>query len=63
MILRDGEAIDRAVVAAHRRVILRHRQLGLPLVIWQGGKVVEIPADRVELPAYVSEVDRRVRGA
>ena len=30
-IIRDGTAIDRAIVAARRRVIQRHRQLGVPL--------------------------------
>ena len=50
-IIRDGTAIDRAMVAARRRVILRHRQLGIPLVIWRDGQVVEVPADSVELPA------------
>jgi hypothetical protein len=52
-ILRDGTAIDRAIVAAHRRVILRHRQLGVPLVIWRDGQVVEVPPESVELPADV----------
>lgn len=51
-ILRDGRAIDRAIVAAHRRVILLHRQLGIPLVIWRDGKIVEVPPESVELPIY-----------
>jgi hypothetical protein len=50
-IIRDGRAIDRAIVAAHRRVILQHRQLGVPLVIWRDGQVVEVPPESVELPA------------
>lgn len=54
-IIRDGTAIDRAMVKAHRRVILRHRQLGIPLVIWRDGQVVEVPADSVELPADPAE--------
>jgi hypothetical protein len=33
-------------------VILRHRQLGVPLVLWQNGMVTEVPADMVELPEY-----------
>jgi hypothetical protein len=49
-ILEDGDAIDRAIVAAHRRVILRHRQLNIPLVIWRDGKVVEVAPESVELP-------------
>ena len=50
-IIRDGTAIDRAIVAARRRVIRRHRQLGVPLAIWRGGQVVEVPPESVELPA------------
>ncbi len=49
-VLRDGEAIDRAILAAHRRVVLRHRQMGVPLVIWRDGKVVEVAAEDVDLP-------------
>lgn len=49
--LRDGPALDRAIVAAHRRVILKHRLLHVPLVIWREGTVVEVSPDSVELPA------------
>lgn len=50
-IIRDGTAIDRAIVAARRRVILRHQQLGVPLAIWRGGQVVEVRPESVEPPA------------
>ncbi len=50
-IIRDGTAIDRAIVAARRRVIRRHRQLGVPLAIWRDGQVVEVPPESVDLPA------------
>ena len=43
--------IDRAIVAARRRVIQRHRRLGVPLAIWREGQVVEVPPESVELPA------------
>ncbi|HEY4646874.1 MAG TPA: hypothetical protein VIH25_11410 [Steroidobacteraceae bacterium] len=48
--IRDGDAIDRAIIATHRRVILRHRQLRMPLVIWRDGKVVEVSPDSIALP-------------
>lgn len=41
---------ERAMVATQRAVILEHRLRGLPLVLWRDGKVVEVPADEVELP-------------
>jgi uncharacterized protein (DUF433 family) len=46
----DGEVLDRAMVATQRHVILRHRALGLPLVLWRDGKVVEVSPFSVELP-------------
>ncbi|CAN5160701.1 hypothetical protein BH24PSE2_BH24PSE2_20190 [soil metagenome] len=49
-IIRNGTAIDRAIVAARRRVILRHRQLGLPVVIWRDGQVVEVSPESLPLP-------------
>lgn len=48
--VRDGEAIDRAILAAHRRVILRHRQAKVPLAIWSDGQVLEIDPELVDLP-------------
>lgn len=49
-IVRDGTAMNEAIVSAQQRVVRRHRQLGLPLVVWQNGRVVEISAWSVTLP-------------
>jgi hypothetical protein len=49
-VLPDGAALDRAIVAAQRRVVLRHRQLKVPLVIRRDGKMVEVDPESVELP-------------
>jgi len=49
-IVRDGAAIDRAIELAGYRVVRRHRQLGVPLVIWRDGRVVEVPAESVRIP-------------
>lgn len=57
--IRDGDALDRAIVAARRRVIRRHRQLGVPLVIWRNGEVVEVTPESVELPPDASGVGSR----
>jgi hypothetical protein len=51
---RDGRAIDAALVAAYRRTVLRHRCHGVPLVVWQDGRVVEIAPEAVELPDPVT---------
>lgn len=52
-ICREGTKIDEAVERAARDARLRHKQLGVPLVVWQDGKVVEIPPEEivVDLPA------------
>jgi hypothetical protein len=49
-IIREGTAIDRAIEAARRRVVRRHQQLGIPLVIWDGARVVEVAPETVEVP-------------
>jgi len=54
-IIREGSAIDRAMVAAQRRVVQRHRLLGIPLVIWRDGQVVEVSAESLDLPADVGD--------
>jgi hypothetical protein len=50
-VVRDGETLDRAIVAARRRVIRQHRLLGVPLAIWRDGRVVEVAPETVDLPA------------
>lgn len=41
-LFREGTPIDDAMNAAVRQVVLRHKQLGLPLAVWRDGKVVWI---------------------
>jgi len=50
-VMRDDKAVSQAFVASYRRTVLRHRHLGLPLVVWKDGQVVEVSADEVDLPA------------
>jgi len=49
-IMRDGQEVDRAMDRAFRHVVERHRQLGIPLVIWREGRVVRVPAESIRLP-------------
>jgi hypothetical protein len=49
-IIREGSAIDHAIETARHRVVRRHRQLGVPLVVWRDGQVVEISAESIRLP-------------
>ena len=49
-LLQDGAAIDRAIVASHRRVVLKHRQMNIPLAVWRQGRVMELAPESVPLP-------------
>lgn len=48
----DGREIDEAVERAGREVRLPHKQMGVAIVVWQDGQVVEIPPEEiiVDLP-------------
>lgn len=41
-------AIEQAMHEVVHGVVLRHQQAGQPLVVWQDGKVVLIPADSIQ---------------
>lgn len=47
-IFRDGVLIDRALEAAAREAILRHKQLGQPIPIWRDGKTVFVAPEELE---------------
>jgi hypothetical protein len=49
-LFREGAPIDEAMSAAVRESVLRHKQLGQPLVVWRDGKTVLIPPDEIEVP-------------
>lgn len=50
-IFRDGTAIDEALDRAYRKAVRQHRHNGFPMVFWENGKIVEVPADQLpELP-------------
>jgi hypothetical protein len=44
---RLGTPIDEAMNEAVRIAVERHRQLGLPLVVWRDGRVVEVPVEQL----------------
>lgn len=46
-LFRDGRAIDEALRKAVRKALLRHKQMGLPVVSWQDGQVVWIPPEEI----------------
>jgi hypothetical protein len=46
-IFRDGTAIDDALDRAYRRAVKQHRQNGVPMVFWENGKIIKVPADQL----------------
>ena len=46
-ILADTERVTEAVRQAGRDARLKHKQIGVSIVVWQDGKVVEIPAEEI----------------
>ncbi|MBI4582066.1 MAG: hypothetical protein HY718_20385 [Planctomycetes bacterium] len=47
-IFREGTLIDRALAAATREAIRRHKQAGVPMAIWRDGKTVLVDAAELE---------------
>lgn len=45
----DDEAMGAAIQDAVRDALLDHKRTGDPIVAWQDGKVVWIPAERIEV--------------
>mgnify|MGYP001593961926 CR=1 FL=1 len=45
----DDAIMDQAMQDAVRDALLDHKRTGDPIVVWQDGKVVWIPADQIEL--------------
>lgn len=48
--LKDRKRIDAAFRRAFRKAVIEHRRAGVPMVFWEDGKIVHVPADQVPLP-------------
>lgn len=46
----DHDHILRVFRAAVRDELIAHKRDGDPIVVWQDGKVVQIPADQIVIP-------------
>ena len=43
----ENQSIEAGMQEAVNEAVLAHKRLGLPMVTWQDGKVVWIPADQL----------------
>lgn len=48
-ILKDRPRIRKAMRDAVQKAIRFHKLMGVPIVVWEDGKVVEIPPEQIEL--------------
>ena len=46
----DTKRIQRALNRAVRNALIMHKKLGNPIVVWQDGKVVTVPAEEIVIP-------------
>lgn len=55
--LEEGHLIDEAVRKGAREAILRHKRAGQPIVVYENGQIVWVPADELpdEQPTKVAE--------
>jgi hypothetical protein len=47
----DNHAVELAMREAVHDAVLAHKRLGLPMVEWQDGRIVLVPADELESDA------------
>jgi len=45
----DMDALDAAVKRAVRQALRIHKKLGNPIAVWEDGKVVWIPPEKIEV--------------
>ena len=45
----DPEEVVEAIEEGRRRALLAHKQAGVPIAIWEDGKVVIIPPEEIEV--------------
>ena len=46
-LLKDSEGEARAMREGVRQEIVRRKRLGLSIIVWEDGRVLEIPADEI----------------
>lgn len=49
-IMQDGRLVDLALRRAAREALIRHKRAGVPISVWEDGKVVEIPPAEIRIP-------------
>ena len=48
--------IQKVMGRAIRQAVLRHKKLGESIAVWQGGRVVTLSAEEIEIPEDVDDL-------
>lgn len=48
--LQDHDWVTAAIQRGARQALIKHKAMGVPIAIWQDGKVVLIPPEEIEIP-------------
>lgn len=54
----EGSAVDEAMRKEWQRAVRRHRRLGIPLLVSENGRIVELDPFEVEIPDSETTPDR-----
>jgi len=46
----EGKPIDAAMRKAAQEALRKHKQAGLPVVVWRDGRTVHVPPEQIKLP-------------
>ncbi|NUM54489.1 MAG: type II toxin-antitoxin system HicB family antitoxin [Candidatus Hydrogenedentes bacterium] len=52
--LPTDEQIADALRRAHRTMLIEHKRAGVPVVVWEDGKIVHIPPEEIVIPELSS---------
>jgi hypothetical protein len=58
-IFREGVEIDRAIARAARAARIENKRMGIPLLVWSGGRIVRIPPDEIVIDPDPDESSNR----
>ncbi len=48
------DLVDRGIREGVACALARHKQAGIPIVVWRNGKIVEIPPKKIRIPKIKS---------
>lgn len=62
-ILKDRDRLQKALESGVHKALRMHKLMGVPAVVWEDDKVIEIPPEKIELSDEVNGQANRPNGA